>query len=82
MVVYPVSRGSLSIRELACLHLANDNSASIYESLHGYCVGCGGWIEAIPGAVAVARFHASDIVDVFYPQTNAREGLLRSFRVV
>ena len=82
MVIYPVSRGSLAIGELAGLHLADNNGASIYESLDRYCVGRGRWIEAVPGAIAVAGFDAGDIVDVFYAQTDACEGLLRSLGVV
>ena len=82
MVIYPVSRGSLAIRELAGLHFADNDSASIYESLNWYCVSRSGWVEAVPGTVAVAGLHAGDVVDVLYTETDACEGLLRSLGVV
>ncbi|KAH9827403.1 hypothetical protein Tdes44962_MAKER02849 [Teratosphaeria destructans] len=77
MVVDPIGGRGLAVREHGRLHLAYDDGARVYETLHWECMGGRGWVEMIPCSVAIRRPHASHVEDVLDSETYAGERLVR-----
>ena len=82
MIIYPIGRRGFPVRKLTCLHLAYNHGPRIDKPLDGHRVDACRWEQSVPGPITIARFHTSDVVDVFDAEADACEGLNCGFGVI